>query len=215
MQDRRSGWPENLPPSSQRLCASAGELLVRKTRSWRIVVRREARSWCLARSGFSRRPALRVQPTRSGRRLVEPATTRRGACQRSPDLQYEDALLLSKGKCYSVKCYQMSWYPGMEHCVKMSDQWVGRAVENIREFAEGKGGDKFVAEEIRRYIETNNQLPDPIDKRKWGSAFREAERRGILRNVGYAPTASSHGSPKVLWQVPESPREASSRTLHS
>lgn len=34
-----------------------------------------------------------------------------------------------------------------------------------------------------------------------GAGSEEGEKNGLLKNVGYAPTKSSNGSPKVLWAI--------------
>jgi hypothetical protein len=39
----------------------------------------------------------------------------------------------------------------------------------------------------------------PLDGRAWGQAVRHAARQGWIKRVGYAPSASSNGSPKCLW----------------
>ena len=73
------------------------------------------------------------------------------------------------------------------------------------------GWTEMAAQEIREYAQTTPQPflvetarlagfgGDPPDERAWGHATRLAVKRGWIKKVGYAPAASSNGSPKCLW----------------
>jgi hypothetical protein len=72
------------------------------------------------------------------------------------------------------------------------DGWTERAARYLGTYA--SLGDPFLIEQATaKYPHT------PPDGRAWGAATRMAARRGWIRRVGYAPAASSNGSPKCLW----------------
>lgn len=72
--------------------------------------------------------------------------------------------------------------------------WQASAVEAIRKFASTHR--YFVIEAVRAEYPT----PEGASAKAWGHVVREAVRLGYVRKHGYAPTASSNGSPKVLWE---------------
>jgi hypothetical protein len=76
----------------------------------------------------------------------------------------------------------------------LSPGWTYLAALAIRNHA--KGRKPFRIEEVAL------SFPDkPPDGRAWGHAARAAQRNGWIRRVGYAPAASSNGSPKCLWEA--------------
>jgi uncharacterized protein (DUF934 family) len=76
----------------------------------------------------------------------------------------------------------------------LSPGWTYLAALAIRNHA--KGRKPFKIEEVAL------SFPDrPPDGRAWGHAARAAQRYGWIRRVGYAPAASSNGSPKCLWEA--------------
>jgi uncharacterized protein (DUF934 family) len=76
----------------------------------------------------------------------------------------------------------------------LSPGWTERAALAIRKHA--KARKPFRIEEVAL------SFPDkPHDGRAWGHAARAAQRNGWIRRVGYAPAATSHGSPKCLWEA--------------
>jgi uncharacterized protein (DUF934 family) len=76
----------------------------------------------------------------------------------------------------------------------LSPGWTYVAALAIRKHA--KGRKPFRIEEVAL------SFPDkPPDGRAWGHAARAAQRYGWIRRVGYAPAASSNGSPKCLWEA--------------
>ncbi len=85
---------------------------------------------------------------------------------------------------------------------KAGDDWKESALLAVIDFAEAHPGEFCTAEIIRGYAETRG-LDEPPDRRAWGHVFIVAARQGLIVKAGYAPTVSSNGSPKVLWQMVE------------
>lgn len=83
------------------------------------------------------------------------------------------------------------------HADRVEDGWRYQALALLTAFAR-EIGRSFVVEEARAYAEKHG-LPDPPDARAYGSVVRLARAKGRIRKVGYAPAASSNGSPKCLW----------------
>lgn len=86
-----------------------------------------------------------------------------------------------------------------EHADRVESGWRFQAMTLVALYAR-QIGRPFVIEEARAFAEANG-LPFPPDGRAWGSATRLAAAKKRIRKVGYAPTASSHGSPKVQWEA--------------
>ena len=82
-----------------------------------------------------------------------------------------------------------------ERADRASEGWTERAAVKIREYAEFID-DSFPIELVRL---TWASPGPPPDERAWGHATRLAVKRGWIKKVGYAPAASSNGSPKCLW----------------
>lgn len=81
-------------------------------------------------------------------------------------------------------------------------EWVESAVHYVAWYCRTARGKIAVStvEEIREWA-TAKGLPDPPDRRAWGSAARAAIRQGIIAPTGgYAPARSSHGSGKRLYR---------------
>lgn len=82
--------------------------------------------------------------------------------------------------------------------------WVDRAAEAVREYAgvDFAGPDeKFTIEAARLWVERSKKLPAPPDGRAWGAVTRRCITLGIIEEAGgYAPAASSNGSPKRLYR---------------
>lgn len=70
--------------------------------------------------------------------------------------------------------------------------WESAALEQVRAFA--KRRERFTTEEIGLTI------PASADPRASGNIMRLARVQGWIEADGYAPTVSSHGSPKVRWR---------------
>jgi hypothetical protein len=59
--------------------------------------------------------------------------------------------------------------------------------------------ESFLAEQFVTECIGNGYAPPP-DARAWGAVIQRAARKGCIVKVGYAPAATSNGSPKVLWR---------------
>ena len=81
-----------------------------------------------------------------------------------------------------------------ERADRASEGWTERAAQRIRQHASCVDVDRFLIEEV-----AYGYPWAPPDPRAWGHATRLAVRRGWIKQVGYAPAASSNGSPKCLW----------------
>lgn len=76
--------------------------------------------------------------------------------------------------------------------------WIDRAAESVRAFAREQGVLSFTIEEAR--VEFAAMIPAPPDLRAWGHVTRRAVALGYIAPTGgYAPAASSNGSPKRLY----------------
>lgn len=84
-----------------------------------------------------------------------------------------------------------------EHADAVESGWRFQALALLTTFA-AQVGRPFVMEEARQWAEAH-QLPPPPDGRAYGSVVRLARAKGRIRKVGYAPAASSNGSPKCQW----------------
>ena len=60
----------------------------------------------------------------------------------------------------------------------------------------------FMTEDVRCYAEALG-MPEPPDKRAWGSVAMKAKRSGLVVSMGYAPQQSvnAHKAPKTLWKA--------------
>jgi hypothetical protein len=84
--------------------------------------------------------------------------------------------------------------------VESNDDWKQKAYLAVCEFCNKHAGKEHLAEEIRVFAEAQGVAP-LNDARAWEPILKRAEKNGVIKNVGYAPTKSSNGSPKVLWRM--------------
>ena len=80
-----------------------------------------------------------------------------------------------------------------ERADRAVEGWTERAAYAIGEYA--RFGGPFLIEDVSK----TEMIWAPPDPRAWGHATRLAVKRGWIKKVGYAPAASSNGSPKCLW----------------
>ncbi|MGE3278046.1 MAG: hypothetical protein AB7O67_23285 [Vicinamibacterales bacterium] len=85
-----------------------------------------------------------------------------------------------------------------QHAEDARRGWLDRAAALVTTFAQAHG--LFLLEDARLFAERQG-LPAPPDKRAWGAVVQMLARRRVLVRDGYAPAASSHGSPKCLWRA--------------
>lgn len=80
--------------------------------------------------------------------------------------------------------------------------WINRAAEAVRDVVKFAGfvvGDQFTIEQVRACV--GCALSEPPDARAWGHVTRRAVQLGYIEPTGgYAPAASSNGSPKRLYR---------------
>jgi len=81
-----------------------------------------------------------------------------------------------------------------ERADRASEDWTEDAAYYLRLYASLCFGKPFLIEAV-----SANYVNPPPDRRAWGHATRLAAKRGWIKKVGYAPAASSNGSPKCLW----------------
>ena len=80
--------------------------------------------------------------------------------------------------------------------------WVDRAAEAVRDYvrlhvARSDEPSEFTIERVREFMAS---VPPAPDGRAWGAVTRRALKLGyIVATDGYAPAASSNGSPKRLY----------------
>lgn len=60
----------------------------------------------------------------------------------------------------------------------------------------------FMTEDVRCFAEAMG-MPEPPDKRAWGSVAMRAKKAGLIVSLGYAPQQSvnAHKAPKTLWKA--------------
>lgn len=84
------------------------------------------------------------------------------------------------------------------HADVVKPGWMVDAARAVVFFA-GRQSAPWLVEQARRDAEQRG-LSAPPDKRAWGAVIQALKRRGLIAMAGYAPSASSNGSPKCLWQ---------------
>jgi hypothetical protein len=91
-----------------------------------------------------------------------------------------------------------------DHAERVRAGWIDAACAAVVAFAVRQAS-PWLLEQARTHAEAQG-LPAPPDKRAWGAVSQTLKRRGQIASVGYAPAASSNGSPKCLWA--EGPRKS-------
>jgi len=91
---------------------------------------------------------------------------------------------------------------GMQQAVDHADRvvagWSELAYIAMCVAARSFGAQSFTIEQLRRKVEF--ELPDPPDRRAWGSVTRRAINAGVIRKTGsYAPRASGNGTPTMTY----------------
>lgn len=87
-----------------------------------------------------------------------------------------------------------------DHAERETEGWNTMAFEAfVRYVAAIK--EPFMTEDVRNYAEALG-MPEPPDKRAWGSVAMRAKKAGLIVSMGYAPQQSlnSHKAPKTLWK---------------
>jgi hypothetical protein len=83
---------------------------------------------------------------------------------------------------------------------RVAPGWIARTVEAVRYLAKIRPADApFTIEQVR--VTLGSTVPEPPDGRAWGHVTRRAVALAIIEPTGgYAPAASSNGSPKRLYR---------------
>jgi len=90
----------------------------------------------------------------------------------------------------------------IDHADAVIEDWGVRAMNILLIYVGAMAsGDHTICEDIRQYAEIRG-LPNPPDKRAWGSVMTCASRRKVLRSVGYAKARDPkvHCTPTTLWE---------------
>jgi hypothetical protein len=77
--------------------------------------------------------------------------------------------------------------------------WIKKALELMKQYLSKRRGAPFMADDFVLWMKY--RIEDPPDPRAWGHVMRAAKRKGLIKGIGYAPSKSSNGSPKVQWQA--------------
>lgn len=85
----------------------------------------------------------------------------------------------------------------LDHAERTLDGWADYAYGLLLWFSDGHS-DPWTVEAFRAWAAAQG-LPPPPDLRAFGGVTQRALRRGVITKVGYAPAASSNGSPKPLY----------------
>lgn len=80
---------------------------------------------------------------------------------------------------------------------RSSPDWTERACNVIDAFARQMAPETFLIEDVR----ATQAIEPPHDERAWGAAASKASRRGLIVRSGFAPSKSSHLSPKPVWRA--------------
>jgi hypothetical protein len=85
-----------------------------------------------------------------------------------------------------------------DHSDRIDAAWSAKAEQMLVAFSIDCRRD-FTIEEARKYAHERG-LAEPVEPRAWGAVAQRVKRAGGVEAVGFAPTLSSNGSPKVLWR---------------
>ena len=86
----------------------------------------------------------------------------------------------------------------LDHAESDTPGWGDHAFALLRQFAclQHK---PWTCEQFRAWA-YDRSLPKPAEERAFGPVTQRAIRAGLIHRVGYAPAASSNGSPKPQYQ---------------
>lgn len=93
---------------------------------------------------------------------------------------------------------------GMEravtHANNVHEGWSEKAMDKLKEFMKENQGE-FMCEDVRSYSALDASFPFPPSNRSWGHIFKEAEKNGLIKNLGYGITKNpkSHRTPASVW----------------
>lgn len=87
----------------------------------------------------------------------------------------------------------------LEHAESDAPGWGDRAYALLVEFAREHAADPWTCEQFRPWAYARG-LSRPDEERAFGPVTQRAIRAGAIVRVGYAPAASSNGSPKPQYR---------------
>lgn len=90
---------------------------------------------------------------------------------------------------------------GMERAIRNAGEiWSLKAMDKLREFIKENQGE-FMCEDIRAQAAMDESFPFPPSNRSWGSILKQAEKEGLIKNLGYGITKNpkSHRTPASVW----------------
>lgn len=85
----------------------------------------------------------------------------------------------------------------VEHANSDAPGWADRAFDALTQYAKEQRA-PFTIESFRWWAEARG-LEHPPESRAYGGITQRAMKRGVIVRVGYAPAASSNGSPKATY----------------
>ena len=82
----------------------------------------------------------------------------------------------------------------------MMKTWREEACAALREHIASVG--KTTSAEFKKYAEFAG-LQQPDELRSWGQPFRDLQKAGSIRKVGFTPSSErqAHGRPVQVWEV--------------
>ena len=143
-----------------------------------------------------RPPFDRVHLQHSGTAANQPAEWGTGEPDRGRDPGSSGLTLFRSSKAEKEECMKTK-VVAIARAVESNDDWKQKAYLAVCEFCNKHAGKEHLAEEIRVFAEAQGVAP-LNDARAWGPILKRAEKNGVIKNVGYAPTKSSNGGPKVF-----------------
>ena len=80
-----------------------------------------------------------------------------------------------------------------------SQQWIDTAYDFLEKFV-ARSKNPFIIYQVREAAEQSG-VPHPHDYRMWSQVAKRGQKKGIIQQVGLAPTTAevATGRPVVLW----------------
>jgi hypothetical protein len=86
------------------------------------------------------------------------------------------------------------------HATAVTPRWADTAYEFLQDYS-ALNFQPFLTEDV--VLASEGQVPEPPDRRAWGSIMAKGARRGIIRREGWA--TDKFMSPKPLWRTTKRP----------
>lgn len=87
-----------------------------------------------------------------------------------------------------------------DHANEVSPNWSERCFELLKKYLK-INKEPFMTEYFRQW--TEDKLPEPPSKRVFGSIISKANKQGLIKHCGYAPTTNykAHKTPASVWRA--------------